>query len=258
MILTNNTILITGGGSGFGYQFASRLLALGNTVLVTGRNAAKLEETKKQLPGIHIFVSDVSDPNAIRSLYNDVTQQFPNLNVIINNAGEMRKLSLHDNHSLEDITREVSINLMGPIRMVQQFLPHLKAQSSATILNVTSGIALIPFPVSPIYGATKSGLRSYTKSLRIQLAKTNIKVFELIAPAANTPLGDTFSGMDGYDENILMDPSKLIDVAIKGLQNDTLEIYPGMAKMLRILSRLAPGFLLKQMSKAGANFYLKP
>ena len=258
MTLTDNTILITGGTSGFGYEFASRLLALGNTVIITGRKQAKLDETKKQLPGVHAFKSDVSDPNAIHTLYEQVTAQFPNLNMIINNAGEMRKISLHDTtHTLEDITREITINLMGPVRMVQQFLPHLKTKSTAAIVNVTSGIALAPFPVSPIYGATKSGLRSYTKSLRVQLQKTNIKVFELVAPGSSTPLGDTFSGMDGYDEKMLMDPVKLIGVAIKGLQHDTLEIYPGLSRILKIMSRLAPGLLLKQMSKAGAGFYLK-
>ena len=257
MNLTNNTILITGGTSGFGLLFASRLLALGNTVLITGRDKSKLEAAKKQLPGVHTYVSDVSNPNAIRMLYEELTGQFPGLNMIINNAGEMRKISLHDNYALEDITREIEINLMGPVRMVQQFLPHLKTKNNAAILNVTSGIALAPFPVSPVYGAAKSGLRSYTKSLRVQLGKTTIKVFELIAPASATPLGDTFSGMDGYNEKILMDPDKLIGVAIKGLENNTLEIYPGMAKMLHILSRVAPGFLLKQMAKAGSDFYLK-
>lgn len=258
MNLTNNTILITGGTSGFGYEFAARLLALGNTVLITGRNAAKLEETKTKLPGIHTFVSDVSNPDAIRALYDVVVGQFPSLNMIINNAGEMRIISLHDNYPLEDITREIEINLMGPVRMVQQFLPHLKTKSNAAILNVTSGIAVAPFAISPIYSATKSGLRSYTKLLRVQLGKTNVKVFELIAPGSSTALGDKFKALDGYDDKIAMDPVKLIDVAIKGLQNDTFEIYPGMAKMLRIMSRLAPAFLLKQMAKVGASFYLKP
>ena len=139
--------------------------------------------------------------------------------------------------------------------MVQQFLPHLKTKKTAAILNVTSGLALVPFPVSPIYGATKSGLRSYTKSLRIQLKNTNIKVFELIAPGAKTPLNDKFKNMDNFDEKMLMDPKKLIDEAIKGLENNTLEIYPGLSKIIKIMSRIAPAFLLKQTSKAGANFY---
>lgn len=254
MELSNNTILITGGTSGLGYEFATRLLKLGNTIIITGRDQGKLDQTKKQLPQIHTFQSDVSDPQAIVLLYEQVIQRFPALNMLINNAGEMRKLNLNDSTlDLLSVTREVEINLMGPIRMVQQFLPYLKTKPTAAILNVTSGLALVPFPISPIYGATKSGLRSYTQSLRVQLKHTAIKVFELIAPAAKTPLNDTFMSVDGFDSGFLMDPVKLIDAAIKGLQNDTFEIYPGVARMLKLMSRLAPKFILSQTSKVGAK-----
>ncbi|MBD2700901.1 SDR family NAD(P)-dependent oxidoreductase [Spirosoma sp. BT702] len=254
MELQNNTILITGGTSGFGYEFAARLLALGNTVIITGRNQARLDETRNSLPGVHTFQSDVSDPSAIASLYEQITHKFPDLNVLINNAGEMRKINLNDpSIDLLNITREIDINLIGPIRMVQQFLPHLKKQKSAAILNVTSGIALIPFPISPIYGATKSGLRSYTQSLRVQLKNTSVKVFELIAPGAKTPLNDTFSDVDGFNDSMLMEPEKLVDKAIKGLQNDTHEIYPGLACVMKIISRVAPSLALSQTSKVGAR-----
>jgi len=248
MELTNNTILITGGTSGFGYEFANRLIALGNTVIITGRDQVKLDLTKKQLPGIHTFQSDVSDPEAIKQLYKNVTAQFPQLNILINNAGEMRKIDLQDESiDLDNIVREININLSGPIRMVQQFLPHLKTKSNAAIVNVTSGLALVPFPLAPVYGATKSGLRSYTKSLRVQLKNTGIKVFELVAPGSNTPLNDKFAG--DVDESMMMDPVKLIDVAIKGMQNDKFEIYPGIAKVMNIMSRLAPSVIFNQMSK---------
>jgi uncharacterized oxidoreductase len=160
----------------------------------------------------------------------------------------MRKINLHDpSIDLHDITREIDINLSGPIRMIQQFLPHLKTQKTAAVMNITSGLALVPFPIAPIYGATKSGLRSYTKSLRVQLKKTNIKVFELVAPAAKTPLNDKFQG--DVDPKSLMEVDKLVAVALRGLENDKLDIYPGLANVIRIVSRIAPNFLLKQLSK---------
>lgn len=248
MNLSNNTILITGGTSGIGLEFTKQLVNLGNTVIITGRDQAKLDKTKKAFPNVYIFLSDVSDPKDIRELHRKVVTQFPSLNVLINNAGEMRKINLHDtSYDLENITREIEINLSGPIRMIQQFLPHLKTQKSAAIFNVTSGLALIPFPISPIHGATKSGLRSYTKSLRIQMKNTNIKVFDLVAPGAKTPLNDKFE--NDIDPKTLMKADKLVAVAIKELENNTFEIYPGAAKAIKIISRLAPGFLLKQLSK---------
>src|ERR1700722_5247583 len=126
--------------------------------------------------------------------------------------------------------------------MIHQFLPLLKKSPSAAILNVTSGLALIPFPLSPIYGATKSGLRSYTKSLRAQLKGTNIRVVELVAPAAKTPLSDKFENIDGFDTKMLMAPDKIVDAAIRGLQFNKSEIYPGLARVLLIMSPLAPAF----------------
>lgn len=253
MELKNNTILITGGTSGFGLEFAKRLLDLDNTVIVTGRNTAKLAIAKKNLPGLHVFQSDVSNPEDIAELYKTVIAQFPKLNILINNAGQMRKIVLHDiSIGLSDITHEIETNLMGPIRMVQAFLPHLKQMKSAAILNVTSGLSLVPFPIAPIYGATKSGLRSYTKSLRVQMQNTKVKIFELIAPAAKTPLNDEFRNLDGYDAK-QMDPVELIDIALKGLEKDKYEIYPGVARMILFMSRIAPGFILKMLSKPGAK-----
>lgn len=263
MDLRQNTILITGGTSGFGYEFASRLLALGNTVLITGRNQARLDDTKRRLPQLHTFRSDVSDPAAIKQLYADVIAQFPALNILINNAGEMRQLNLQDPAlDLLDLTREVDINLSGPMRMVQQFLPHLKTQKTAAILNVTSGLALTPFPLTPVYGGTKAGLRAYTKALRVQLQATQVKVFELVAPAARTPLFEKLAAQVGdsgqVGDSMLMDPGKLIAQAIKGMQRDKLEIYPGLAGILHFMSRLAPGLLLKQMSKGVTEAFAQP
>ena len=254
MELTKNTILITGGSSGLGLALAARLLAMGNTVIVTGRDQAKLDRTRNQLPGIHTIQSDVSRPEAIGQLYEQVVGQFPRLNMLVNNAGEMRKINLHDTATDPlDLTRELTTNLLGPIWMVQQFLPYLKQQPTAAILNVTSGLALVPFPLSPIYGASKAGLRSYTQSLRVQLKNTSVKVFELVAPAVNTPLNDQFTGVEGFDRDILMEPVKLVAATIRGLQTDSYEIMPGLAKVIRLMSRLAPSLILSQTSKVGRD-----
>ncbi|MEZ0484405.1 SDR family oxidoreductase [Fibrella aquatica] len=254
MQLTNNTILVTGGTGGFGVEFASKLMRMGNTVIITGRNAQRLEAVKRSLPGVHILQSDVSVAEDIIRLSEKVIRDFPDLNILINNAGEMRKISLHHHHELTDLTRELEINLMGPIRMVQQFLPHLKTKTNAAILNVTSGIALMAFPISPIYSASKSGLRAYTQALRVQLKHTDIKVFELVAPGSSTPLNDKFQQEDGFSTNALMAPGKIVDAAIEGMQRNQDEIYPGLAKLMRVMSRVAPGFMLSQAGKMGASF----
>jgi uncharacterized oxidoreductase len=253
MELKNNTILITGGTSGFGYEFASRLISLGNTVIITGRNAERLTATKQKLPQVNTIQSDVSKAEDIIALYDQVTRDFPKLNMIINNAGEMRKIIVHEDNELADMTREIDINLTGPIRMVQQFLPHLKKQANAAILNVTSGIALMPFPLTPVYGASKSGLRSFTQSLRVQLKHTRVKVFELVAPGSSTPLADKFLDVDGFNPKSMMPADNIIEEALSGIKKDKYEIYPGPLKIIRYMIRLLPGLVLNYASKIGAK-----
>jgi uncharacterized oxidoreductase len=252
MKMSGNTILITGGTSGIGLELAQQLCQ-NNTIIITGRDQGKLDIAKAKLGSVHTIQSDVSDPSAIAALYKRVTREFPALNVLINNAGIMRKISLHDGAAnLTDITREIETNLNGPIRMVNQFLPHLKKQKSPAIVNVTSGLAFVPFPISPIYSATKAGLHSFTQALRVQMKKTNIKVFELAPPGTETPL---FHG--DFDETDLggmkgMDVSKLARLSIKGMEKDVPEIRPGLSNILKLLSRIAPAFAVNMIAKATA------
>ena len=249
MDLKNNTVLITGGSSGIGFELTKQLLQLGNTVLITGRDSAKLNQAKKKFPQIHTFQSDVSDPQAIEALCKKVTTDFPQLNILINNAGIMRTLNMHDTEgSLKDVTQEIEINLNGPIRMVKQFLPHLKKKQAAAIMNVSSGLAFVPLPTSPVYCATKAALHSFSLSLRVQLKNTNIKVFELAPPATETEL---LAGFDSQDMKgiTLMKVEAMVAAAVKGMQNDHFEIRPGQSNQLKMMSRIAPQFILNQLSK---------
>ncbi len=250
MKLRSNTILITGGAGGIGYELTKQLTALGNTLLITGRDQAKMDRAKAAFPKIHTFRSDVSDPEAIATLYEEVTKQFPELNILINNAGIMRKINVHDKAgSLEDITREIETNLIGPIRMVKQFLPHLKTKSEAAIMNVSSSLAFVALPISPVYCATKAGLHSFTESLRVQLKNTKVKVFDLAPPATQTELLGDFSSEDLKGASV-MKVEKMVQVAVKGMQTNRFEIRPGQANQLKMMSRVAPGFILKQMSRS--------
>jgi len=248
MELKGSTILITGGTSGIGLEFVKQLTEQNATVIITGRDAGKLAQAKKQFPQIHTFQSDVSNVKDIEQLYNQVTAQFPQLSIIINNAGIMRNMDLQDTSmTLEDITREIDTNLSGTIRMVHQFLPHLKTKKEAAIINVSSGLAFVPFSISPVYSATKSGVHAYTQTLRLQLKNTAIKVFELAPPGTETPLMDNFTGIVDSKQNMPVD--KMVGIAIKGILKDKLEIRPGLSNVLKIMSRLAPNFIAGMLDK---------
>lgn len=248
MKLIQKTILITGGGSGIGFELARLLLQRGNVVIVTGRDRQKLDEARRRLPGLHAIQSDVGEPAAIAALYDTVMAQFPALDTLINNAGIMRDLNLKTARDLSDVTREIEINLNGPIRMIQQFLPQLSRRKDALIVNVSSGLAFVPFPISPVYCATKAGLHSYTQSLRVQLAGSNVTVVELAPPAVETPLLRNEFGQEMKGQQV-MDVKVLAERAIAGIEAGKLEIRPGLSNVLKLMSRIAPQWILNQMAK---------
>lgn len=244
MNLKDSTILITGGTSGIGLELVKQLTELGATVLVTGRNADALKETSKQFPNVHTFQSDVSDPNAIAQLYLEITQRFPDLNIIINNAGQMRLIDLQDGTlDLENINREVATNLSGTIQMVHQFLPHLLKKPSAAIVNVSSGIAFMAYSSAPIYSASKAGVRAYTQALRLQLQDTNVRVFEMIPPGVNTNLQNDW--VLPPNPAMMMDVDKMVRIAIAGILKDKSELKPPLISVIKLASRLVPNLLLK-------------
>ena len=248
MKLTHRTILITGGTSGIGLELARQLLQKDNAVIVTGRDPAKLDAANQALPGVHTIQSDVTDPAAIQTLHAAVVARFPALDTLFNNAGIMRNLDLNQDRDLSDVTREIETNLSGPVRMVQQFLPRLKTRPDSLIVNVSSGLAFVPFPLSPVYSATKAAMHAFTQCLRVQVRGTSVTVVELAPPGVETPLFRTefekeLKGQKGMDVTVLAEK------AIAGVEAGKLEIRPGLSNVLKTMSRVAPGFMLNQMVK---------
>jgi uncharacterized oxidoreductase len=187
MHLTGNTILVTGGGSGIGRALAEAFHALDNQVVIAGRRAGRLQETAAANPGMQSAVLDIGSAEAIRSFAEQLTRQYPALNVVIHNAGIMRSEVLQKG-ALADAEATIATNLLGPIRLTAALLPPLREQPRAAIMTVSSGLAFVPLANTPTYCATKAAIHSYTQSLRYQLRDTRIQVLELIPPYVQTEL----------------------------------------------------------------------
>jgi uncharacterized oxidoreductase len=185
----DNTILITGGGSGIGRGLAEAFHRLGNQVIIAGRGQKPLNETTAANPGMKSVTLDVSDPKSIQSFAAQLTKDFPSLNVLINMAGIMQPENLLEKpDDLSTAEKTITTNLLGPIRLTAALLPSLRKQPRATIMTVSSGLAFVPFAMTPTYCATKAAIHSYTQSLRYQLKATKIEVIELIPPYVQTTL----------------------------------------------------------------------
>ncbi len=189
MKTTDNTLLITGGGSGIGRALAEAFHALGNQVIISGRTRKTLDETTLANPGMKSLTVDMTDAASIRNFAARLAEEFPRLNVLINNAGIMRPENLlSPEFDPADAEATILTNLLGPIRLTTALLPLLRQQPHATVMNVTSGLAFVPFTIAPTYSATKAALHSYTESLRDQLRETPVEVIELAPPYVATHL----------------------------------------------------------------------
>lgn len=247
MNMSNNTILITGGTSGIGFELA-RQLSKNNTVIITGRSQEKLDRAKAELKDVHVLKCNIDKHDEIITLYEDVSRMFPHLNILINNAGIMNKIDLQQEKDFNKLTEEVTVNVIGTICMSSQFLPLLSKQKTAAIINVSSALAFVPLASTPVYCATKAALHSFSESLRIQLKNTSIKVFELAPSVTKTPLIEAFDSSEQKGMSI-MSVAELVNVAIKRIECDTFEIRPGQSNALKMISRISPSFALNMLNK---------
>lgn len=186
MKLSNNKILITGGASGIGLGLTERFVKENNTVIICGRREGALKDVKDKFPSVITKVCDLSIEADRIELYNWVSENHADLNVLINNAGIQNWINIADADFYEKSTNEININVLAPVHLTTLFT---NLKSLDTIINVTSGLAFVQLSKVPVYCATKAFLHSFTLSLRHMLKSKNIEVIEMIPPALNTDLG---------------------------------------------------------------------
>ena len=246
MRLTGRTILITGGSAGIGLAFAREFLELGNEVIVTGRRQSVLDAVKAQHPQLHTIQSDVADPAQTAVLAARLKRDFPQLDVLMNNAGigvtKNLKASVND---LTSLMEEVEINVGGVIRTTSALIDILTA-NKGTVINVSSALAFVPIPAMPIYSASKAAVHSYTQSLRFQLEDTGVEVVDLMPPAVRTEMTSEFdeAGISAITTNAL------VKQTIAALRAGKQEIRPGQSNLLAFMRRLAPDFIGRLLWKA--------
>ncbi|RJT31999.1 SDR family NAD(P)-dependent oxidoreductase [Mesorhizobium waimense] len=234
MKLTGNTILITGGASGIGLALARRLSERGNQVIVCSRKQEALAYARAEVPALATRVCDVADAESRRSMVEWLKAEYPNLNIVINNAGVQHHRDFNSDPGMETLDQEVAINLTAPIHLIALLLPMLKQQQNAVIVNISSGLAFSPMADVPVYCATKAAIHSFTLSLRHQLKQTGIRVVEIAPPIVDTGLGGgTRSG--GTASRMMVTPEAFATDALAQLEADKDEVLVGISVQTRQL-----------------------
>ncbi len=157
-------VVITGGGSGIGLALAKLFAKQGHEVMIVGRTLSKLEDAKRQSPSLKIHQVDISKEEDRVEFVNFLKIFFPQLNVLVNNAGLFNIIP-----SLLDVTDinwdtyvlEANTNVCAPIHLTMMLLPHLAKQKNALIVNVSSIGGFFPTGSGPTYNAGKGTYRIF-------------------------------------------------------------------------------------------------
>lgn len=244
MKTSKNTVLLIGGTAGIGLEITKQLTALDNHVIITGRNQERLDAAASSLNNVTTVLSDVSKADDIDLLVEKIRSEFPQLNMVINNAGRALLYNLADPNqdAFAHAADEMLTNYLSIIRINQKLLPVLKQQEASAIVNVSSIVAYVPGITLPTYAASKAALHSYSTSLRLSLEETTVKVFELMPPLVDTEFSKEIGGHNGIK------PSVVADELLTALANDEYEIRVGDTAKIYELFRQSPVDALNVMN----------
>lgn len=238
----DRVVLITGGSSGIGFEMAKQMLEEGSKVIICGRSQQKLDEAKRKLTKVIAIQCDITSADDRKALAERVANNFPDFNMLMNNAGVVSRYLLATTGDLTGrITAEWETNYLAPVILTQLFLP-LLIKNHGIVINVSSGLAHLPLAIEPNYCATKAAMHSMTQSMRIQFAKAGIKVVEILYPEVNTPF------QEGHATARAISPQVAAGEALKQLNRGQDEIYIRMSGMMHLISRIVPKRGLKMIN----------
>jgi len=226
MKTTNNTVFISGGSAGIGLEIAKSFSEKGNKVIINGRNQERLDKALEQLENAIGIQGDLSIESERIRIANELIQNHPDLNIVINNAGEAYYYNLADNSNSYELARkEINTNYLTIIHFTELLLPHLLQKDSA-VVNVTSIASLVSYAPVPTYAASKAALRSYTQSLRNALKETSVKIFEVLPPLVNTSFSAEIGGENGIP------PKEVADELLTALEQNQFDVPVGQTKVV--------------------------
>ncbi|WP_028220291.1 SDR family oxidoreductase [Paraburkholderia oxyphila] len=227
MKLSGNTIFITGGTSGIGRALAEALHQRGNKVIISGRRRSHLDEVVAANPGMAAVELDITDPASIERVAAQLIAAYPDLNVLINNAGVMQPDDAAGHIDDALLVSTIDTNLIGPIRMTSALIDHLKTRKDAVVAYTSSVLAFVPLALTAVYSSTKAAVHSYVLSQRFMLRDTSVRVLEIAPPWVRTDL------MNSREAEQAMPLDAFIEETMAVLGTDTDEVLVEAAKAFR-------------------------
>lgn len=241
MKLEGKKILITGGTRGIGAALARQFTQRGATVAVCGRNRdASAQPSETPYP---TFYADLAADSGCQVLFEQVTQSFGRIDVLVNNAAIQHQHDIRARPSRPAMHEELAVNFWAPVQLSLLFLPTLLERPQAAVLNMTTGLVFAPRKAAPMYCASKAALSTFTTSLRDQLRGSNVLVIEALPPIVDTNM------TRGRGANKLS-PERCARQILQGMHRDRTRILVGRTQLLSLIHRVSPSMAARIMRDA--------
>ena len=263
--LSTGVAIVTGAGSGIGRALAQRLATGGSALAIADIDEAGLQETAHSLGKnsklVTAHVVDVAKEESVKSFASDVNSRHGRVTLLINNAG----VALHGDFeeiSLDDLRWLMDINFWGAVYGVKYFLPMLKREPRAHIVNLSSVFGLIAPAGQAAYSASKFAVRGFTEALRHELAHSNVCV-SCVHPGgirtpiaqharlgAATPAARREQSISRFQKLARTPPETAAAVILRGVERREPRILIGMdAYQIDVLQRLRPATYWKSLAR---------
>jgi len=241
MKINGKRVVVTGGTSGIGHEIVKQLHSR-NEVIVISRSPPKLNAVEKEFKGIVTYQADLANVKEVETIADAIVKRFKSIDILINNAASQHTPEfLDDNFNYESISKEITLNFTSVCCLSYLLLPALLHESKSVILNINSGLGLVPKTSSAVYCGTKGAINIFSQSLRYQLEDTNISVQQAFLALVDTAM------TLGRGKNKLT-AAEAASRIIRGIEQDVTENNIGKVKLLRALLRISPS-LAKRILK---------
>ncbi|MEE1950854.1 SDR family oxidoreductase [Pseudomonas alcaligenes] len=263
----NEVVLITGAAGGIGQAICERLIARGMRLALLDIDAARLQALAERLgEQACAFALDLTDQAALTEVLTQIEARFGRIDILINNAA-VAHVEAFDERSVASIVSELNINLIAPLVLTRLAIPLLRRSADARVISTVSIGGIFPLPETPIYAASKFGLRGAMLSIGLDLEAKGIRVGSILPAATETPMLLKEAVHGGNPLQFMDPPQQPADVAEQVLQmldKPCLERTPKASESwLSSLAMLFPNLLprsirlLRKRGEKGMQRYLE-
>src|SRR4030088_1903551 len=242
--VNGKTVLITGASSGIGQAAAFKIARAGGIPLLVARNAEKLEETRQQILDMgpahtaYAYSADISDPESVDRLVEQVLADHPAVDILVNNAGRSIRRSIALSYDrFHDFERTIQLNYLGTIKLIMGLLPHMRERRSGHVVNVSSiGVQTSP-PRFSAYVASKAALDAWTGGVGSETIGDGVTFTTIHMPLVRTPM---IAPTKMYDAFPTLSPEEAADMICEALRSRPKEMGTRIGTFGEVAYALAP------------------